>query len=200
MPETDFRSFLPVNTEAIYDVDTNPDPSTTGLVAHNRDATLDDTNLSKRITAITSDTVTALDVSLHDPLGRPFSAENPLYVNVTNGTGGDEVLAYHEFEDLAKNTPTSWSYDVTPDKVLNLQKVLVSGSGSFKAVVAIGTTLSELTKIVLFNSTANPVAQYDFSMPQFLDDTQSVKITVTNRDNLAQSIYTTLEGVEADAP
>jgi len=51
-------------------------------------------------------------------------------------------------------------------------------------------------KVVLFNSTANPNVEYEFSTPQIMPDTQSVKVTITNLDNQSQDVYSTIEGYE----
>lgn len=188
-----------VVVDGVYDGSNNSDPANVGLIAHTRATTPADSDQVKRLTAVTSGQSTSLDVSLHDHTGAAYSASNPLYVNVTNGTSGTEVLTYHEFADIAGAASDSWSLSATSGNVLTLQKILVSGSGAFKAVIAIGTTSSETTRMVLFNSTAQPVQQYEFSLPQSITDAQSIKVTVTNRDKSTQSIYLTIEGVEVAA-
>jgi hypothetical protein len=186
--------------DGVYDGTNNTNPSNIGIIAHARGATPGDADQTKRLTSVTSGTATSLDVSLHDHAGAAYGPSNPLYVNVTNGTSGAEVLEYHEFADIASNGTANWSLSATSGNILSLQKLLISGSGAFKAVIAIGTTLSETTRMVLFNSTAQPVQQYEFALPQNIADTESIKITVTNRDKSTQSIYVTVEGVETVAP
>jgi hypothetical protein len=186
--------------DGIYDATNNTNPSNIGVIAHARGATPGNADQTKRLTSVTSGTATSLDVSLHDHAGAAYGPSNPLYVNVTNGATGAEVFTYHEFADVAANGTASWSLSATSGNVLSLQKLLISGSGAFKAVVAIGTTLSETTRMVLFNSTAQPVQQYEFALPQSVAATESIKITVTNRDKSTQSIYATIEGVENAAP
>ena len=186
--------------DGVYDGTNNTNPSNIGIIAHARGATPGDADQTKRLTSVTSGTATSLDVSLHDHAGAAYGPSNPLYVNVTNGTSGTEVLEYHEFADIASNGTANWSLSATSGNILSLQKLLISGSGAFKAVIAIGTTLSETTRMVLFNSTAQPVQQYEFALPQNIADTESIKITVTNRDKSTQSIYATIEGVETVAP
>jgi hypothetical protein len=193
---TDFESKLPVRTSGVYDGTDNKEPSNNGLVAHTRAAAPGDAEQVKRITGVTNGSIHALDISLHDHAGAAFGPANPLYVNVTNGATGAEVLDYHEYADIAKNASSSYSYSPASGQILSLQKIHLSASGRFKAVIEIGTTGSEVTKVVLFNSTANPNAGYDFSLPQSVTDAESVKITVTNIDRETQSIYVSIEGVE----
>jgi len=187
------------HVDGVYNATTNSDPSNMGLIAHTRGATPGDADQVKRITAVTSSTVHAMDVSLHDQSGNAYGPANPLYVNVTNGTSGTEILEFHEYEDIASAGTSSWTYTPASGQVLSLQKIQVASSGAFKIVIAIGTTASEVTKVVLFNSTAQPVQSYEFALPQNVADTESVKITVINRDKQTQSIYATLEGVETAA-
>jgi hypothetical protein len=200
MAETDFESKLPVRTSGVYDGTSNKEPSNTGLVAHTRATTPGNAEQVQRLTGVTSASVHALDVSLHDQLGNAYSSSNPMYVNVVNGAVGSAVLDYHEYEDLAKATPTAFTYTPAAGVIFTAQRIHLSASGRFKAVIAIGTTASEDIKIVLFNSTATPNADYEFALPQDVLETESIKVTVTNLDREVQSVYMTIEGVNNPAP
>ena len=200
MAETDFESKLPVRTSGVYDGTSNKEPSNTGLVAHTRATTPGNAEQVQRLTGVTNATIHALDVALHDASGAAFGPANPLYVNVVNGAIGTEVLDYHEYVDLAKATPTAFTYTPAAGVIFTAQRIHISASGRFKAVIAIGTTASEDIKIVLFNSTANPNADYEFSLPQNVPETESIKVTVTNMDREVQSVYMTIEGVNSVAP
>lgn len=192
----DFDSDLPVKISGVYDGVDNKEPSHSGLIAHTRAAVPSDTEQTKRVTAVTNGVAHSLDVSLHDHVGAAFGPSNPLYVNITNGATGSEVLEFHEYANILKDGVSDYSYSPASGQVLSLQKIHLTSSGRFKAVIAIGPTASEVMKVVLFNSTATPNADYVFSLPQSVESGESVKITVKNMDRDTMSIYVSIEGVE----
>ena len=129
--------------------------------------------------------------------GADVSGVNPLPVTITSATTGDEVLDFAQASSIAAAASTTHSYAVTATKTLSLQKVAATGSGKIKVQISLGTTGSEVLKVVLFNSTAEPNVEYEFAAPQPLDDTQSVKVVITNLDKQAQDLYSTIEGFES---
>jgi len=186
-----------------YDVANNTNPSSAGLIAHDRDATHDRTKLNQRVTATPGegDTVN-LDVSLHDENGQNYDANNPLPVTFEESEG-DEKHEFTETEDVIKNTSTVHSYSVADGRTLILYRTLCSGSGKIKALLEIGDGAASeafTTKAVTFNSTSSPQADIDFGRVGLkvvgTADTTTLRITLTNRDNQPQDIHSTFVGVE----
>lgn len=153
----------------------------------------DGTNLQ----ALSTDTSGKLKVNVFDSAGLAISGANPLPVTISGATTGDEVLDFKQASAVAAAASDTHSYAVTATKTLNLQKVQATGSGKIKVQISLGTTGSEVLKVVLFNSTASPNCEYVFAAPQGLDDTMSVKVVVTNLDKQAQDLYSTIEGFES---
>lgn len=190
--------------EGDYDAVNNTNPSSAGLVAHDRNVAHDRTTLNQRVTAVAGESeVVALDVSLHDELGNPYDADNPIPVSIEESEG-DEIHAFEETEDVVKKGGTAdHEYTVATGKTLLLYKVLSSGSAKMKIELQIGNGASSevfATKAVTFNSTANPQADITFDRVPIkvvgTADTTTVKVIVTNRDNQDQDIHTTIVGIE----
>ncbi len=152
----------------------------------------DGTNLQ----ALSVDSSGQLKVNLFDEAGAAFSGANPLPVTISGAVSGDEVLDFKQATAVAAAASDTHTYTVTSAKELTLQKVQASASGKIKVEISLGTTSAEVLKVVMFNSTANPNVEYAFSSPQAMDDTQSVKVVITNLDSQAQNVYSTIEGVE----
>lgn len=136
-------------------------------------------------------------VSIQDSSGNPFTEANPLPVTISDAVAGStEVLDYKAATAVAASASDTHTYTITSGKHLTLQKVIASGSGKIKMEVKLGTIASEVTKVVMFNSTASPNCIYEFKSPQSLADTSDVLIIITNLDNQAQNVYSTVEGYE----
>ena len=220
----DFDSSLPIRTEAAGDVDVFLSDAVTPsqkLVIEsdgkiNANATQAGTWNIATLTGITNDvniadggnsiTVDAaqLDIDdleagndsvaahLFDEAGVAFSASNPLPVVVSSDAEGDEIVNYTTSASVASDAFVNHDYTVTTAKTLLIDHVFASGSGKMKAVVLVNA----VTKYVGFNSTANP--NIEIPMNKILKglSTQVVRITLTNLDNQAQDLYSTLSGLE----
>ena len=73
-----------------------------------------------------------------------------------------------------------------------LQSITVSGSGKFKATVAINA----VTKFAVFNSTAQPSVTIPIPNNFLCPTGDTVVITMTNNDLLAQDLYSTVVGIQ----
>ena len=186
-----------------YNAVTNTKPSSNGLIAHERNASKTEVHQTKRVSAIdsTDDTdVTALDVAIRDESGNPFTETNPLPTYVTENPA-DEIFDYDEAVDTAKDAFTNHDYAVTALKRLILDSCWCSGSGRAKFELQVETgvgTDTYVSQMVGFTSTSYP--NVDLLAKRRLTVAAGVKARVikTNRDNQAQSLYTTFIGVEAD--
>lgn len=181
----------------LYDAVTNTDPSLIGMVAHARDAAPADSQLTERLTSIQDGggTVRALDISLHDEAGESYTKSNPLPVSLEESEG-DEVHDFDEGADVAADATSEHTYTVGAGKTLQLKKILASASGKMKVELQValdGTTFA--THAVWFNSTATPNVDMQLMDPIAVPAAGVVKLIRTNRDNQAQSLYSTISGV-----
>jgi hypothetical protein len=189
-----------VNIDGVYDAGTNADPDNVGLIAHERNATPGDAQQTKRLTAITNDTVTALDVSLHDETGAAYSQTNPLPVTLADpAAGSSDVHDPNTTAAVAKDATVTHDYVVTAGKVLYLKKWKAVGSGKIKAVLQIETGVGTDTYDAIdwdFNSTAFPACKTQFPQPIEVAAGITVRISITNNDNAAFDVYSFINGYE----
>jgi len=188
-----------VDVDGVYDAGTNTDPDNVGLIAHTRAASPTDAEQVKRLTAITSDTVHALDVSLHDEAGAAYSQSNPLPVSLSD-SAGDDVHNYQQTSSpLAKNGTEDLDYTVTAGKTLYLKQVKLSASGQaicdVQVETGVGTDTWD-TVAMIFNSSANKTEWIDFKQAIQVAAGVKVRLTVKNADNTSQDVYTFINGAE----
>jgi len=151
--------------------------------------TVDAVDLDIRDLDAATDSVQA---NLFDETGTAFSGTNPLPVEMVSDQAGDEVCDYNTTAAVAKDASTNHDYVVTAAKTLLAESVWASGSGKMKVeVLSNGTTI-----FVGFNSTANPNIDIPIKKICKTAATQTFRITITNLDNQAQDLYSTLTGLE----
>jgi hypothetical protein len=186
--------------DGVYDVANNTKPGNLGLIASSRAAAPDDTTQTQRITSVidTGGTVRALDVSMHDEDGNPFSNTNPLPVTLTDPPGA-KINDYATSAAVAAAASVNHDYTVTAAETLELSHIYASGSGMIKCEVKVETAAASnvfVTKFVGFNSTAN--SQIDFWINEAIEVATGVRVrlTITNRDKQPQDVYSTISGHE----
>lgn len=187
-----------VAVAGVYDVSANSEPASIGVVAHARASTPSDSDQTKRLTAITNSTVHALDVSLHDETGAPYSSSNPLPV-VLLESEGTEVNSAQTSSAVAVGATANLDYTVTSATTLQLTQVVCSASGKAKFEVKTETASGSgvfTSRFVLFNSTATPVVDLTLKDPISVVAGAKVRVIVTNRDTQAQDVYATICGHE----
>lgn len=187
-----------VDIDGVYDVSDNTEPANVGLVAAVRASSPSDADQTQRLTAITQGTVHALDVSLHDEEGQPYSATNPLQVVVIESEGV-EVNNYQTSAAVASGASVDLDYTVTALKTLKLSQMHGSASGKAKFELKVETGVGSgtfNTKFVFFNSTAQP--NVGLTLKEHIDVAAGVKVrvSVTNKDVQAQDVYVTICGHE----
>ena len=190
------------NTRGDYDITTNEDPASVGLIAHERNVAKADEHQTKRVSAVDSTDntdVTALDVAIRDEQGNPFTVDNPLPVEVAE-SAGDEIHDYNESAvDVVKDGTDTHIYVVPVGKTLLLEQVLCSGSGRAKFEIAVGADTAEATRGVRFASSSMQDSDWNLQRTIKVVAGDQVLITRTNRDNQPQALYTTIIGVLKDA-
>lgn len=147
------------------------------------------TDLDIRDISAASDSIAA---HLFDEAGAAFSATNPLPVNLVSASEGDEIVDYQTSASVAKNASTDHDFTVSAGKTFLGEEIFVSGSGKLKAEILVNGS----TNYVGFNSTANPNIRIPLEKIVKANAAEIIKITITNRDNQPQDVYSTLIGKE----
>jgi len=190
------------NGDGDYDATNNTKPASSGLIAHDRNATPDETHQNHRVTGVSNGSTHTVDVSLHDEAGAPYSGTNPMPVTFEQSEG-TEIHDFDQAVAIAKDATSNHDYSVASGQTLLLREVLASASGKAKFELQIGDgAVSEVfsTIAVVFNSTANPNAPIVFTDPVVVVGTANsttVRLIKTNLDNQAQDLYSTIVGVES---
>jgi len=142
------------------------------------------------VRALTSADV--VSANLRDDTGTAYSLTNPLAVNVVTDQVGAEIVNYNTSAAVAKNAVANHDYSVSAGKTFIGELAWISGSGKLKAEVLV----NGLTVFVGFNSTANPNIEIPLAKIMKAAAAQVIRIAITNRDNQAQDVYSTLTGLE----
>jgi hypothetical protein len=124
---------------------------------------------------------------------------NPLFVTFTESTVVGTFVDYQTKASLAASNAFALYKNVTGGKTMIVDKIVVSGSGKIKAVVQTGPSATLVTKLVLFNSTANPNIDIDFSTHLQIVEaggTERISVEITNYDIASQDVYLTIFGKE----
>ena len=135
--------------------------------------------------------------------GTDFLAVNTdgsINVVISNDVSGNEVCAYNTSASLAAGASINFDYTVTAAMTLIIEQAWMSGSGKIKAELKVETAPASgtyNTKFVGFNSTADANVQMEVSRYLKQVAGAKVRITITNRDNQPQDVYSTLTGSES---
>jgi len=125
---------------------------------------------------------------------------NPIYVFQVNRPRGGEVHDYLQSVAVGGGLSANHVYTITPAsaKILLLMQVDGSASGKGRFEVQVGPVATLVTKMVKFNSTAEPNVVFKFDPPIEITEaggTEQVKIIRTNKEGQAQDVYTLIQGV-----
>jgi len=187
--------------DGIYNGTTNTNPANVGIIAQERNAASSDVRQTMQPTAVrgtTANTQVSLDVSLHDEAGEAYSANNPLPVSIEESEG-TEVCDRKTSSSVAAAASVNHDYTVTASRTLVLDGWYVSASGRIKAVLSIETGVgTNVFNAVQDAFTTASKLNEDFPLNKTLKIAAGVRvrITLTNRDLLAQDVYSQLRGVE----
>lgn len=130
--------------------------------------------------------------------GADVTNSNPVPVTIEDSPG-THINDYKDAAAIAAGASDSHDYTVTALKTLHLNQVESSASGKAKMVISIETGVATgvfTTYWAQFNSTANPnmVIKLENSIP--IAAGVRVRIIMTNKDNQAQDLYSTVSGYE----
>jgi hypothetical protein len=215
----DYDSSLPVRTETAGDVDIFISDATTstqklqvnadGSAEVNQkklDATTDNVAISDGTNSATVNvsgqllvkdddldaSTDSVQANLKDGSGNDYTASNPLPVVFTPDGAGDEIVDFNTSAAVAKDASVNHDYTVSVGKSFIGEEAWVSGSGKLKVELLINGA----TSWVGFNSTSNPNVRIPLEKMAKAGATEVIRFTITNRDNQAQDVYSTLTGSE----
>lgn len=201
----DFNSSLPIRTETNGDAAVKiVDGTVVGqalsvdasgriiakMVASNGDA----------ITSSTAGATNPLDVQLRDGAGLALgTATNPVVVAQSVNAVGDEVNDYKVAAAIAGGATDNHDYTVTVAKTLILTQVEASASGKSKMELQVETGVATnvwTTHFVKFGSASDNNMSVVLKAPILVAAGVRVRVIMTNRDNQAQDLYSTICGQE----
>jgi hypothetical protein len=120
---------ITVDVDGVYDIINNADPDNVGLIAHSRNASPADAHQTERLTSVTSGTVKALDVSLHDENGVPYSSSNNLNV-INPSIGTNDAIAVSESTLIAGRYESGTMIPVLVDEEGRIITSAITGFGA----------------------------------------------------------------------
>lgn len=84
------------------------------------------------------------------------------------------------------------THTLSPGSTINVTQVDFSGSGQMKCEIKYGTTGSEVSKWVGFTSKGDLNGSFRLPHPITITNTQSILVILTNTDNQAQDVYSSI--------
>jgi len=150
--------------------------------------TVDATDLDIRDLNASQDNVAISDGT--DTLA--VNTDGSINVNVVDSVAGNEVCDYQTSSSVAKNASVNHDYTVTGGTTFSGEEAWISGSGKLKVELLVDGA----TKFVGFNSTSNPNIRIPLEKLLKAGAAEVVRMTITNRDNQPQDVYSTLLGEE----
>lgn len=123
----------------------------------------------------------------------------PLPVTISVDNPGTEIDAYNTVAAVVANATSNHDYTVTAGKTLLLTQIEASASGKMKIEVQIESGVATgtfATRFVQFNSTSNPNLSIKVGPVISVAAGVRVRIIRTNKDLLAQDVYSTIMGQE----
>lgn len=127
-----------------------------------------------------------------------MDADGSVRVTVTSEAGaGTKVCEYNTSAALAAAAVANHDYTVTALKTLIANRIWASASGAIKIEVIVDPAGTPATQWVGFNSTAHP--NINVPIEEFCSVAAGIviRIAITNLDNKAQDVYSTLTGRES---
>ena len=179
--------------DGVYDGTNNTIPSNTGLVSLVRNIAPGAAQQTQMVTgkANAAGDIRTIDVSLLDSDAVPYSASNPLNVTIVNNIALENVDDYQaSASPLAKLGVENHDYTVGAGVTFKLKQIQASASGKIK----IQLIIDGATKKTWFNSTANTNIEFSYEEAVTVAATKVVRIAITNLDNSAFDVYSSIMG------
>lgn len=147
------------------------------------------TDLDIRDLSAATDSVSA---HLKDEAGVAFSAANPLPVVIASDAEGDEICDYKTTASVASDATVNHDYTVTAAKTFLGEEAWASASGEIKVELLVNGAV----KFVGFSSASNKNVRIPLKKILKGQATEAIRIAITNLENQAQDVYSTLLGLE----
>lgn len=186
-----------VTPDGVYDATNNTKPGNGGIIVHARAVTPGDSDQTIRATGINSTANTnvwAQDVAIRDENGNPYTETNPLPVTFTDSEGS-EINDYNESAvDVAKDASDTHIYTAAADMKFTQVSCAAPGRANFLIEVDPTNSGTYTKKFKLFVTTSDGNASLTLREPIAISATGKIRITRTNRDNQAFTLYSTISG------
>jgi len=195
---SDYKGKMPVRGDGDYNLLTNEEPSSQGLIASDRDAAIGVATMNKRPTATAGDEdKIALDVSVSDGDGNSINLDNPLPVYISDSPEA-EILDYDKAVDTAKDGGFTNHDYVTASEFRGLNVECNSGGlASFELQVETGVAAGTYNTIMRkHNSVAQPSVIFANRFPQAIASGITIRVVKTNLDNQATDMDSSINGKE----
>lgn len=186
-----------VKTDGDYEATTNALPSSSGLIASDRNAAIDETTMNKRPTAVAgeSDKI-ALDVALSHTNGDDITEEQPLPVYQTESPG-DEVDEYDAAVDVAEDATSTHDYTVSAAKTLKAIEAycMSTGFAIFKLQIETGVATGIYTTVATTSSSVSDSNTY-MKYSKRVATGIKVRVAKTNCDEDDTDLHSQIIGIE----
>lgn len=128
--------------------------------------------------------------------GSANSQTNPIFVQMVTNEQTGETHDYNTASAVAADATSNHSYTVT--STMKLMKITIGSSGASKFEVQVGPVASLVTKRVGFIPHVGGFVEMTFAPPIEIPNTSTgtVRIIRTNRENQAQDLYSSIEGID----
>lgn len=127
------------------------------------------------------------------------NTDGSINVVIADATPGTPVNDYKRAIGIAAGASDNHDYTVTALKTLYLNQIESTGSGKAKMEVTVETAVASgtfTTRFAQFNSTSNPNMVIHLDNPIPVAAGVRVRVIMTNKDLVAQDMYSTISGYE----
>lgn len=136
---------------------------------------------------------------LRDDSGAAFGIEsNPVYVTAAEQTG-TKIVDYNTSAAVASDATANHDYTVSASTEFRGVRLITSASGEFKVEVQLETAPAAGTYNTIYVGFAQASSPFlDIPMDKLVEQVAGaiIRVSITNRENQAQDVYSTLTGLE----
>lgn len=186
-----------IKTDGNYHAVDNKDPSSTGLVLHDRVADPSKVDQNFNPTGVSGDDDRhCQDVALADGDGNGIDEQNPLPMYLTEARG-DEIDEYDEGTSTAEDATVYHSYVVSAAKTLKGIRAegMSTGFAVFKLQIETGVATGIYTT-VMAKSTSVSDSNVEFDYKKRVETGITVRVCKTNCDDDDTDLHSRISGVE----
>ena len=193
----DYKSKMPVRGDGDYNLLTNEEPHSAGIITSERSAAKEVATMNKRPSSVDGDEdKTAMDVAISDGDGNSINLNNPMPVYISDSPS-TEIEDYSTANVLKTGGSVNHDY-VTGSEFRGLNVECSSGGlGKFELQVETGAATGIYnTLMAKFNSTSNPEVKFAHRFPAPIPTGITIRVVKTNEDNQDTDMYSLINGTE----